>query len=234
MGFIQKLFTKQATEQPLSGSELLDEAYSTIIKRNFSSKVSFDLKTPPKDNHKYYAVNLIIADDSDDHRNRTGEMSYDSADIISFGNQDLWIIAKGIKTGSYPGSEYAADIFAMKAAEDLELLGDEELISTVKNYMLGENLSPHEYFKRKLNEPFSRSIIVAMADGRIAFPQSNLGSKLTDLIREPLKEQIYKPVEHDERFISPNTLQSMVKSGAKYKPQAVGIVVEGIETVLRL
>lgn len=220
MGDVQRVLGSA----PLSASQLVTTVYDSLAERNPNREVRFvDPKVPEK---AYFGklrgmLHLVIADDSDPHRSRTGYMSYEAVRVMTIGEKQ-WLVGCGEKTGDYPGDQYAADVIAVKANSVLPV-SDEEAAEAIKRQVrLGVN-----------NMPFSKSLVIAMSDGRIAFPRFGIGTKLAERIARELNAATAERMEQDDRYIAASTLQPLVTRPQSYKPEAVGVVVEGIEAVMR-
>lgn len=226
MSFLRRLLR---AEKPLSGNQLVKAAYHLFCKRNQGTEVKFtEPNLPTEDWDSYYRhrgqmVHRVIADDSDWHRNRTGYMSYDSAQILRFGKK-AWVVARGEKTGDYPGDQYASDIIAIYAG-DVGVLPEKERAERLKEILRKGSSQSHA--------EFSDSLLVAMSDGSVVFPEFGIGRRLFELKGDELQTHIAEQRQLDKRYISAGTLQPLVAKAQSYKSSAVVVVVEGIETVLK-
>ncbi len=212
-----------------SAWELLQHAY-VILGEKHSFK-EYTWVDPEKESYEqwYQMAHITIADDSDHHRSRTGYMSYDSARIITLNDQN-WLLALGEKTGDYPGSQYKGDIFALPA-KGLEDLSEEDLPDIIKGGISGRLNNPLLNLFGRM--PFFNSLIIAMSKGYVNFPKDGLGGKLAELTLDKFQsEYIAKELVEDSNYILASTLEHPTKQGTKYKPEAVDLLVDGIETVL--
>lgn len=222
----------------LTAEQILDKVYPSLTQRKGVQKFSFvtghDLQETAKD---HLRVHFAIADDSDDHRSRTGYMSYEAAHLVPFGQQP-WLLAKGTKTGDYPGNEYAADIFAVKA-DQLQLETPEKNVHDIVREYMREQMKKEREDAHRLGifpaPPFLASLLVAHSwegGGGFTFPTWSLGHHLGMNIKQQLAEMEMQKTKRDERYLSANDLQPAVVGEARYAPAAVRVLIEGIEKIL--
>jgi len=159
-----------------------------------------------------------IADDSDYHRTKRGYMRYRSAKIIRLGAK-RWAVARGEKGGSYPADPYDSDIIAIEI--DPEAAVNAALVEKV-----AEAIREGSYFRR--------SLVVGLADGNVALYQHSLWSgKMLPELRAAADGWLSQDARRDGRYLSLSTLQPIVTSAAKYRPEAARALTDIIVKVLK-
>jgi len=182
--------------------ELFEGIYNSLLKRNEHEKVKFSKK-----------VYAEIADDSDWHRSRTGEMLYEHASLCKF-NGTQYLIALGLKTAGYPADKYSCDLTAIKIPDNNN--SEEGLISLLEH---------STYFKN--------SLMHGLNDGNIGLVKNKYGKKIFDAIKEKKDEIIAQEPEYDNNYINLSTLGSVCTQQIKYKKETVDLMTESIEKILK-
>ncbi len=158
-----------------------------------------------------------IADDSDYHRTRRGYMRYRSAKVLRL-NGRTWILARGERSGAYPADPYDSDIVAIEI--DRQTPVDAALVKNA-----AEAIRQGNYF---LN-----TVVCGLADGNLAlYERSRFGSRMLPRLRPAADGLIAQAPKRDDRYLSLSTLQPVVTSSARYKPEAVRTLADMIVAVL--
>ena len=115
---LEKLVGNLFKPKGVDGPQIVEAVWKYISKQQKYVEVDIRIESElswsgEKDKKELYGVSCIISDDSDYHRSKSGEMTYDSVRIFTFGKKK-WAISKGYKTGNYPGDEYESDIMAVE------------------------------------------------------------------------------------------------------------------------
>ncbi|MEI8339719.1 MAG: hypothetical protein WCF94_03575 [bacterium] len=197
---------KKTVQEGLLIKEVLTQVYEGL-KKKFGVK---EIKLTEK-------AMAEIADDSDWHRTRMGYTGYNSCIFLKIGNKEF-CVALGEKCGAYPADPYNCDIAVVSVSRNGVNM---EALDTKVSKALGEN----SYFRS--------SVIIAMADGSVGAVDGGLGAELFKIVGPKAKEVLFKKIETNPDLLSPATLTPMVTSAARYKPEFVDILIEGIETVLQ-
>ncbi|MFA5303154.1 MAG: hypothetical protein WC393_01295 [Candidatus Nanoarchaeia archaeon] len=190
------------TNKGITVNELFQGIYNSLIKKNKHEKINFS--------EKVYAE---IADDSDWHRTRTGEMIYENASLCTFNNQQ-YLIALGLKTAGYPADKYSCDLTAIKISN--KNIAEEGLMSI---------LEQSTYFKN--------SLMHGLNDGNIGLVKNNYGEKLFNIIKEKTDEIIAQEPEYNPNYIDLSTLGAVCTKSIKYKKEAINLITDSIEKILK-
>ncbi len=182
--------------------ELLENTYEKLGERNSHSEIILPRK-----------VESEIANDSDWHRIRTGEMGYDKARFFTFNNKS-WLIGNGKSCGQYPARPYDSDILALE---------------------LAVHESPSEVYKqfqKNIGSYFKNSLIHGMGDGRLATVENRFAEKMMGLLKPKIEDFIAEMSKYNNEILSVDDLQPINISPMKYKPEFADFLAEAIETVL--
>lgn len=194
-----------AEKQGLSARELLEGVYNTL------KDGGREIKLPSK-------AMAEIANDSDHHRTRIGYTGYESATLLKVGDKE-WVVAFGIKCGSYPADPYNCDIAAV------QLSG---------NGKFDKEIAVEIYDSLKENSYFLSSLIYAMADGQLAISKDGqFGQKVLESLRPKVQKFIARDLEIDSRCATMD-LRPLVKSAVQYKPEFVAFIHDTLRAVLAL
>lgn len=209
--------------ESLDSGQILNKVYSSLGGRTRYKEVRFVGKSASYNEKLDKRLCLMIADDSDYHRSRSGYMAYHTLRITQFGGNQF-LMGLGYKAGDYPGKEFAGDIIAVPSSIPSDVINNsprEKLTQLVK-----------ETFYHLAGDFFRPSLVIAMADGRLVFPESTLGYNLWETVDTRVRELVAGNCVRDGRLLSCATLAPVVCQPAEYKREVVGVLVEGIEKVL--
>lgn len=164
------------------------------------------------------AVHIIIAYEDDPCRPRESYMRYSGAHLVTVEGKP-WVLALGVKTGSYLSDDLHSDLLALplskvdRAVEgipererafpryaaipttlkrsDVMTLSDKELLPAVKDYisLLGGE-SEH---------PFYNSVLVARKEGKFAIPRKGIAIRVAHAVR-PKLEELLVPESRPTKF----------------------------------
>lgn len=158
-----------------------------------------------------------IADDSDNHRNRTGYMGYNSVVLVKIGEKN-WALGFGVAGGGYPADPYSSDIIALSISPDGK--SDEELTQEI-------------YRAIETTSYFHDSIICGMADGRLFLKENaHFGKKMMGILQSRIRDYIAQSLEIDPTLLYMD-LRPIVKSSMKYKPEFVDFLKDSIIGLLK-
>src|SRR5262249_37425259 len=136
-------------DKPISARKLLKNAHDALALRAGGREAALPRAAMPE-----------IADDSDGHRTRTGNMRYERVTFVRAGGKP-WGVAYGTATG-YPAQAWSCDLIAVPLAGLPDHASDAD-IGRLALERLNEYAS--SYFKRTL--------LHALSDGAIAIPQAS-------------------------------------------------------------
>ena len=85
----------------LSVRELLEQTFTNLVTQLGGRELKLPRPARP-----------IIADDSDGHRKRTGQMEYTSVFLANCRNKS-WVLGRGLAVGWYPKDPFDSDIIAL-------------------------------------------------------------------------------------------------------------------------
>ena len=188
-----KLLSKKLFHKNLSVGELTQFVYEELYRKN-SQEIQF--KEP---------ILAVIADDSDDHRSRTGYMRYEKGKIVSL-NRGRLIISRGEACGDYPADPYNSDIMAIP----------ERIIEAGLEGACGY---------------FTCSLIVGMSDGRLVVPKGN--EELKRQVSENIESFVAQKLKTRLDLMYPDQ-RPVVTNAVRYKPGVVDFLVRNIEECLNL
>ena len=178
------------TEKGLSARESFVTAFEAV-RQKLNGKEVILPKTPEAE----------IANDSDYHRTKVGYSAYKKVALVTVDGKE-WVVALGFACGDYPADRYNCDIAAIPVS------------STGKpNEQLAEEI--HDILEG--NYYFKNSIVIAMADGRIAlnsrgpFREIMLKTLGTGMPTEFTAQQL----EHQEGVLHADC-RPVVKYGKRY------------------
>ncbi len=158
-----------------------------------------------------------IADDSDGHRTRTGYMRYRSARIVRIGGK-RWVLARGERWGQYPADAYDSDIVAIRIA-------DRGRVTAKLAAEVAQAIREGSYFRH--------SLVVGLADGNLAlYERSGFSAEILPRLRSAVPGLIARAAQRDGRYLSLSTLQPIVTSAVRYKPEAIRALADIIRQVL--
>lgn len=185
----------------LSGGEVLRKVYDAMVR-------SLDAQ-PQKLPRELF---LVIADDSDHHRSRTGYMKYESGHLARIGDAP-WFLAVGESYGDYPARPFHSDLLALRL---LSWTGPED----VRKHYDG----PFGAMVRGGMSPFSDSLLVAMASGALECPGrfgKNAGRVREILASDEIRAFATQEVKRDSRYLAASDLRPAVTSPAKFSSKLV-------------
>lgn len=177
-------------------TELISAVLQDLVKR-FQGK-EIKLEKP---------VEVMIADDSDGHRHRHGYMQYQSYFLVTVDGRK-WLLGVGKKTGSYPGDQYACDLFAKPLADNVK-------VSDIASP--DSDIYPGGWFEN--------SVLIGMASGQLAAREEKAVAALSSIT---MKDVIIQDAETNPDLIAANTLAPVVTRQAMYKPEAAAMFAEAI------
>lgn len=202
---IQEIESKaeQNPQPELSVEEVFEQTFETLIK---------DL---PHEIYEFPEPVLVqVADDSDWHRTRTGEMVYRRAVVTSIGDSS-WILAVATETWGYPADRYSAEFVAIPCKAETK--HDAQVVA--------QSLRDSKYF---LN-----TLIVGLSGGEIAFSKI---SAYSNAIKESLgRAELYIAQDQkiDETVLDPSQgLKPVIVRGYRYKLELVTSLVVALKKVL--
>ena len=156
-----------------------------------------------------------VANDSDHHRSRIGDMFYNDVFIVVIGDR-TWVIGCGRPRG-YPADPYAGDILAIDVSGSNR--GDEGFIKELRRRIERET-----YFRNTL--------IIGVYSGNLAASdRSRFGRKVLEGIGTRLQYCIAQKAQQNHEFLYLNLAPVMDKT-TRYKLEAVDLLVEVITKVL--
>lgn len=203
---IQEVEPKAQTESPkkeLSIEEVFEQTFEVLI--NELTGEVFEFPEP---------IFVEVADDSDWHRTRKGEMVYHRAVVASIGNNNQWILAVSTETQGYPADCYSAEFVAIPC-----------LTQEISNQVVAQKLRDSKYF---LN-----TLVVGRSGGEIAFSKIGTYSKAIKELLGKAEPYIAQDQEIDETALDPsNGLRPVVVRGYRYKPELVTSLVAALRKVL--
>jgi hypothetical protein len=160
-----------------------------------------------------------VADDSDWHRTRTGNMLYEEECIFCIEDK-TWLIAFSDKPTGYPANGYSCDLIAIPL--EIQGMSEAEVAKEVKEKIEG----PAQYFRY--------SLVTGLSDGNFALSEaSRYFSKMSKKVVAAVKTHRVSKTEY-ERNLYHLDLRRVASSTARYKPEIVDELVTAIEEVLSL
>lgn len=159
-----------------------------------------------------------IANDSDWHRSRTGEMKYQAVGLFTL-DEKLWAISRGEKCGGYPADPYDSDLLAL----DFSIKGKtQEQIQEELRDRIGRS------------DYFVNSLVYGMADGNLAVTKSGrFGQKMLEQLAPRVKDFVATPAKYNDEYLDLSTLRPICEHSVKYKPEFADFLADSIEAVLR-
>lgn len=150
-------------------------------------------------------VYTIIADDSDHHRRRRGNMMYEDYLALEVGGL-LWVVTLGRKAGSYPADPYDSDLTVFPTQGSVD-----------------ENAR----FLNRYGDWWRYSLVMSHADGNIGTFLNPYGTVMGHhLSLGSMPAFVAAEAQQDEKLISLSTLQPVVTRETSYKPEVVLFLVE--------
>lgn len=182
----------------LSVRELVNRACQTLL----GEVEPFQLTSP---------ATAEIADDSDWHRTRKGYTEYNFAAVVQFESNE-WVLAVGEAKGDYPARQFCCDLFAEQLTTKPK--SEDEL-----KLQVHQQLSANWYFKQ--------SLLVGMADGRLAVPaELNTGQRLAEALKCCANSFVAQTRQFDPAVLDLTDLQPLVISPTTYRPEFVPVIVD--------
>lgn len=186
----------------LSVRELFEKTYEILGEKNSHSEIIL-----PK------RVKSQIADDSDYHKIRTGEMGYDNVSFFTFSGKS-WLIGNGKSCGQYPSRPYDSDILALEFA-------------------VSENPAEVcEQFQKNISSYFVNSLIHGKSDGMLVTFKNRFSEKMISLVKPRIEEFIAGEPEYNSEVLLPDDLQPVNIKAMTYRPEFADFLAETIKTVL--
>lgn len=189
-------------EKGLSARELFKGAYAAI------KNASREIKLPQ-------TALAEIADDSDFHRTRVGYSGYDFAVILKLGDKE-WAISLGTACGAYPADPYNCDIVAVQVCTKGKT--EKQLAIEIMKELIR-------------NSYFCKSLIIALADGRITLMGTPLSQKIGEILGPKIDEFIAKEMEINPKVIHTD-LRPVVTSAVEYEKAFVPVLCDAINKAL--
>lgn len=188
-------------KKELSGGEVLRRVYDAMVR-----SLDAQPQTLPRE------LFLVIADDSDHHRSRTGYMRYEAGHLARVGDTP-WFLAVGESYGDYPARPFHSDLLAVRLSS---WTGPED----VRKHYDG----PFGAMVRGGMSPFSDSLLVAMASGALECPARfgrNAERVRGILSSEEIRAFAIQEVERDARYLAASDLRPVVSAPARFSPDIV-------------
>lgn len=192
--------TELVAAQPLTIEQVMCQIYEGLAKR-------FD--TEP--NQFPEGVYTIIADDSDHHRTRRGNMLYESCVFLRISDR-TWVTTLGDACGSYPADPYHRDLTVFECPEDEQ----SDKVKLVMDF-INDNCDWWRY-----------SILMSYSNGNLGVISNSTHKKIAELIRGKMEEFVVSPMEVNEKLISASTLSPIVTKQPSYKPEIVPFLADCI------
>jgi len=189
-------------KKDLSGGDVVRQTYARMIKdlRGEEQRLPRELL-------------LVIADDSDHHRSRTGYMRYEEGGLVTVGERRVFL-AVGAAWGDYPARPYDCDLLALSVT--WEWSGPED----VRKHYEG----PFGAMVRAGMVPFNDSLLVAMASGALESPSrfGKRAERVRELLGSPdMQAHAVQDVERDARYVAASDLQPVVSRPARFSSKIV-------------
>jgi hypothetical protein len=195
-------FFKNMENNEISVTELFESVYNSLIKKNKSKKIDLTKK-----------IYVEVAEDSDWHRHRTGEMIYENASLCEFNNKQ-YLIALGLETVGYPADNFTCDLTAIEILEE-----------GISETGLVRILERSSYFRK--------SVMHGLRNGNISLVKNNYGKKLFNLIKEKKDDMIAQKPEYNEEYIDLSNFGPVCIKTIKYKKETIKLMTSSIENILK-
>jgi len=200
-------------EKDFSGGDVVRQVRNRLVKR-----LDGEAHALPRE------LYLVIADDSDHHRSRTGYMKYDAGHVVAAGENRLFL-ALGEAHGDYPPRPFDCDLMALKLTWDWK--GPSDVIDYFDR-------APGMYIAAG-QMPFNATLLLAMASGELCDggDWTRFQTPIKAALADPdVRKHMVQPVERDPRYIAASTLQQVVSRPARFSSAIVNPLTEKLIEIL--
>lgn len=175
-------------------------------------------------------VSIVIASDPNPCGSREGYITYWGARVLYTADAS-WILARGKKTGQYPGDEYNAGLFLSKA--DVRSVKKRDLSHIVKEHMRGERRRADA---SGYKDPFEDVAAIAMRNGRICVPCFGIGSDVVASLVAHFPTSVNASLQSEDSYVPgrvPRFFKQLTMRDDVYDTSTVHTLTSVVEMIIK-